>query len=141
MNSTILEGSVLSEPVVGIDSLARAESTIVSIPGVRVTTTAVASADGRASWLPALVRGGLDNIFVGFHDVHFPTPDTTNLVGITVVVTTTAWVGLATPVVTWHAHSVQSSIARAGNVGEGNIEGKSLILKDELVVVVRFEVV
>jgi len=137
----ILEGGALGELSVGIDSLAGTEGVGVSIPGVGAATTSVASADGGASSLPALVRSGSNNIFVSFHDVHFPAPDATNLVSITVVVTTRARVGLPRPVEARHAHSVESSVARARDAVEVNVEGESLVFEDILVIVVRVQVV
>jgi hypothetical protein len=141
MNLTILESSMLSEFSVSVDSLARTKGIGVNVPGVGATTTAVAAADGSTSILPALVRSSGNNIFVSLHDVHFPAPDTTDLVSIAVVVTTGAGVGLPRPVEARHADGVEGSVAGARDAIKVNIEGKSLVLENILVIVVRVQVV
>lgn len=121
VDGTLLEGSPLGVGLVGVNALARTIAISPPIPGVSLATTTVARADVTTFGGVAVVRSSLGNKLVCFHDIHLPAPDTTDLVGITVVVTTLGWIRLPARVVTWHGHKVEGGVARASNRAKVNV--------------------
>jgi len=117
------------EPLAGVDSVAGiwSHGFVPGVVDVGAATTSVAVPD----WSPwarvALVWSDVHGVFVGLHEVILPTPDSTNLIGITVVVATGRRVRLSTAIIAWHGDSVEGCVARASNTAEVDIvsEGPS----------------
>ena len=88
VDGAILESGPLSESLISVNALSRTVTISPPVPGVSLATTTVAATNETTFSGIAVVRSSLGNEFVRFHDIHLPAPDATNLVGITVVVTT-----------------------------------------------------
>jgi len=140
VDGTFLEGSPLGVGLVGVNALARTVTISPPIPGVSLTTTTVARANVTTFGGVAVVRSGLGNKLVCFHDIHLPAPDATDLVGITVVVTTLRWIRLPAGVVARHSNKVEGSIARAAYRAKINVVLDSLAHERVALEVVRAKI-
>lgn len=122
--SRAVEFNGLVESLSGVDLGSTVWSEQVGVSSERVgstsTSVAVPVLLGLA-WVVTLVRGGGNNVFVTFEEVHLWAPVATNLVSITVVVSTVTGNWISVVVHSWHLDGVDGSIARAADTTVSDI--------------------
>jgi hypothetical protein len=67
------------------------------------------------------MRSGMEGISVGLHEVHLSAPSSTNIVGITVVVTTLSWSSRSISIFSRHFGKIESGIAGASRGRKLNV--------------------
>lgn len=84
------------------------DSAITTSVAVRVVTFFI--------WSVTLMWGSVPSVGIGLHDIPLWAPVASNHVGITVVVTTTAFDHISIPVFGWHGDQIESGIATASRL-------------------------
>jgi len=131
MNISISKSSPLGERLGRIDGILGvwAESLRPPVVVVYTTTWTITVTDITTRRRAAIVRGCLWYILISFHDIHFPAPDSANLVGVTVVVTTCWRIWTSPGCVARHGDHIESSIAGAADWANVNVKGYSFTLQ------------
>ena len=119
----MVEANLGMEVTLGVDSVLSSWTHAVSIDISEgfSTTTSVAVVEVLALWSITLVRCCVPGEHVGFHDVHFWAPHTTDIVGITVVVSTLGWVWRSVGIVAWHLDEVKGNVASTTSLGKVDV--------------------